>query len=483
MAFCTLRYDNENVIRERHPLLKGRPSQLASWGRLSMFASTIIIIVVTAFCLTSPTTSTWIRGTRLIDTKTIPSDLGPERSKFCVAHAAYGSEYKQIAAMSAVTKKHYADLHGYKFLQYIGDTLDEFVHSYCPELAGQIELAYSRTTPVKSCGIWAALRDSCDYVLWTDADSVIVDSSIKMEDLLYLDHPKTAANLVSEQFFSDEDLQKQADALHKKDVLFFLESYSALGLCSGLTQRSLNLGACGLPDEFANCVNTGAMIMRSGPFAETFLRDQLALAVFDNEFLLHSPCSTNNLGTGFAKNLTWDQCMFRGETEQCTLSCLYRQNPKLLENTMCRISDDISTHFLFGRLLDPPKQTIDSLRGLYDKRSQQYTASGETSSWTSSLSGVPHPYKGTLVYNCMGGDSALKMDCVTRATYLIWPEMIPTEDYAPPRPDNLPVGELPDLDAPSADKRVESVGSLPAAPNVVQEPPSIYPPVASAPIF
>ena len=364
-------------------------------------------------------------------------EVEDSRTKFCVAHGAYGENYKSIAALSARTKAKYADLHGYRFVEFIGDTLDDFVDKYCPELAGQIKYAYSATTPVKSCGIWASLRDSCDYVLWTDADAIIVDSSITMEHLLFMDDDE-----------ADDDL------VRSKDVLFFLESYADLGLCPDLTspERQLPKGSCGLPDEFGNCVNTGAVIMRSGDFTETLLREQLAMAVFDNDFLTNSPCSTNDLGTGFAKNLTWDQCMFTGETEQCTLSCLYRQNPKFLENTACQISNDNQTHYLFGTLLSPPIEAVisylDTLKDdtppekIVIPKNLQFNTTDDYLDYLRSI-GPPHPYEGTFVYNCMGGDFFQKMNCVAMATYWLWPEMIPTDTYAPRRDANVPHNYLP----------------------------------------
>ncbi|KAJ8600220.1 hypothetical protein CTAYLR_001939 [Chrysophaeum taylorii] len=335
------------------------------------------------------------------------------RSRFCVAHAAYGSEYSSMAKISAVTKRRYAQLHGYRFLEFVAPSLDDFVDAYCPELKGQIALAYSKTTPVKSCGIWAALRDSCDYVLWTDADAVVVDSSIRLEELMYLEDGKRA---------SSEDVDRLTD----RSVLFFLEAYKKFGLCPGLADPALEPGSCGSPEEFGNCVNTGAMIFKSGTFAETLIRDQLALAVFDNDFLRNSPCSTNNLGN--AKNLTWDQCAFSGETEQCTLSCLYRNNPVLLEDTVCRVSDDNRTHYLFGTLLDPPEEAVESFADLGLSIPSETNAMRQFDG----NHGPPHPYDGSFIYNCMGGDFARKFECLAYATYSMWPEMHEDDNMAPP---------------------------------------------------
>ena len=392
-----------------------------------------------------------------------------KRSKFCVAHAAYGEDYKSIAAVTAVTKQRYAKLHGYRFLEYVSDTLDDFVNDYCPELAGQIRLAYSLTTPVKSCGIWAALRDSCDYVFWTDADAVIVDSSIRMEKLLFMDEfDEKEKRKFSGGELTGKEFERQ-NLIRNKDVLFFLESYQKLGLCSGLTERPLALGSCGFPDEFGNCVNTGAVLMRSGEFTETLLRDQLALAVFDNDFLLESPCSTNDLGSGYALNLTWDQCMFRGETEQCTLSCLYRQNPLLFEKTMCQISDDNTTHYLFGTLLDPPPAAVQSF--LDNIHHTKESIANTTDDYLQQVRdiGPPHPYKGTLVYNCMGGNFVQKMNCATFATYWLWPEMLPTDDYAPPRPGRLPTQILPEVNVD--DLLASSSSSASSSEHQVPQPP------------
>ncbi|KAJ8609633.1 hypothetical protein CTAYLR_006270 [Chrysophaeum taylorii] len=385
---------------------------VADWLRVIFVGS---LAIVGTMCAVPLATIGWLRYR---ETQTKLPEEGRTRSKFCIAHAAYGPEYVSVAKVAAVTKRRYAERHGYRFVEYVSNSLDDFVDTYCPELQGQIALAYSKTTPVKSCGIWAALRDSCDYVLWTDADAVLVDSSIRMEDLLYLEP-------------GDDVSSEDVDRLAGRSVLFFVEAYRKLGLCANLSDKHLERGYCGTAEEFGNCVNTGAMIVKSGSFAETLIRDQLALAVFDNDFLEHSPCSTNNLGSGMALNITWDQCMFEGETEQCTLSCLYRNNPVLLEDTVCRVSDDNRTHYLFGTLLDPPRAAVESFShqlglSLPNKTEAMRQFDGKHD--------PPHPYEGSFIYNCMGGDFARKMQCVTAATYSLWPEMRADEDenLAPP---------------------------------------------------
>lgn len=395
---------------ETAPLLSAkRDTKRPAGGTRLLFATSAILVCVTlcvipliVASLTSPDRN----GKK-------HNSSSPSRSQFCVAHAAYGTEFRSIAEVSAVTKRRYAEMHGYQFLEYISDSLDEFVDTNCPELRGQIDLAYSKTTPVKSCGMWAALRDSCDYVLWTDADAVLVDSSLTMEALLYLE---------PSQGVSTEDVER----LGGKDVLFFLEAYKELGLCPELNDDPAP-GFCGSADSFGNCVNTGALILRKSDFAETMIRNQLALAIFDNDFLLDSPCSTQNLGVGASRNITWDQCMFVGETEQCTLSCMYRNEPQLLDNTMCRVSDDNQTHYLFGTLLDPPEEALESLLEYAAAHNIQLP---NTTTPTDMFEGAaaphrkpPRPYQGSLVYNCMGGDYEEKLQCVTYATYYMWPEM------------------------------------------------------------
>lgn len=399
---------------ERLPLVYKPPSR--GWTRIGLVMAAALGIAGTLCVVPFAARAAFRRHETSAVEKT-------NRSRFCIAQAAYGDEYVSMAAVTSVSKQRYAALHGYRYLEYAASSLDDFVDKYCPELAGQIALAYSKTTPVKSCGIWAALRDSCDYVLWTDADAVLVDSSIRLEDLMYLDDAS------------------QADGLAGRDVLFFLEAYKKLGLCSSLSAPNLPPGYCGTVDDFANCVNTGALIVKSGAFAETLIRDQLAMAVFDNDFLLHSPCATDSLGSGLARNITWDQCMFQGETEQCTLSCLYRNNPTLLDSTVCRISDDNNTHYLFGTLLDPPEEALTSFENEVGVDASNVSAM----ELYDGHHDPPHPYDGTFIYNCMGGNFEQKMKCVTFATYSLWPDMLNDDATAPARPRDSQVGILPEV--------------------------------------
>ena len=83
-------------------------------------------------------------------------------------------------------------------------------------------------------------------------------------------------------------------------------------------------------------------VIKSGLFAESFLRQQLAMAVFDNTFLQHSLCSShaimNHTDTGTYHNWatnTWDQCVYNKKTEQCTIECLYRYEPALFNTSRC----------------------------------------------------------------------------------------------------------------------------------------------------
>ena len=67
--------------------------------------------------------------------------------------------------------------------------------------------------------------------------------------------------------------------LGDREAAFFLET-------TGVS------GDCGTADEFAAHVDAGAFVLKSGSWAEVLLRQQLALSIFDNDFLEHSPCST-----------------------------------------------------------------------------------------------------------------------------------------------------------------------------------------------
>ena len=69
-------------------------------------------------------------------------------------------------------------------MELLAENRDDFLETHCPELRGEAERAFSKTTPVKACGVWAALRDSCEAVLWTDADSIVVDGRLGVDELL-----------------------------------------------------------------------------------------------------------------------------------------------------------------------------------------------------------------------------------------------------------------------------------------------------------
>lgn len=71
-------------------------------------------------CVVPIATVGWARQATVLGDKDRHQKAAP-RSRFCVAHAAYGSEYKTIAQVSALTKRRYAKMHGYRFLQYLSD--------------------------------------------------------------------------------------------------------------------------------------------------------------------------------------------------------------------------------------------------------------------------------------------------------------------------------------------------------------------------
>ena len=177
--------------------------------------------------------------------------------------------------------------------------------------------------------------------------------------------------------------------LGDREAAFFLET-------TGVS------GACGSADEFAAHVDAGAFVLKSGSWAEVLLRQQLALSIFDNEFLEHSPCSTKGLDP---LNPNWDQCHYAGKTEQCTLGCLYRTQPQLLERTRC-VYASLASSPLGGVLLEPDYQVA---------------AYGVNASSVAEFLGDVFPAiapraDGLLVFNCMGGTAAEKVLCVEWAT-------------------------------------------------------------------
>ena len=192
------------------------------------------------------------RRQRRDEAKRRSSLSAPKKHAYCVAHGAYGN-YTRVARVASRSKRAYARSRGYGFVELLAESRDDFLETHCPELRGEAERAFSKTTPVKACGVWAALRDSCEAVLWTDADSIIVDGRLGVDELL-----------------------------GDREAAFFLET-------TGVS------GDCGTADEFAAHVDAGAFVLKSGSWAEGLLRQQLALSIFDNAFLEHSPCSTKGL--------------------------------------------------------------------------------------------------------------------------------------------------------------------------------------------
>ena len=104
-------------------------------------------------------------------------------------------------------------------------------------------------------------------------------------------------------------------------------------------------------------------------------------------------------------NPNWDQCHYAGKTEQCTLGCLYRTQPRLLERTRC-VYASLSVSPLGGVLLEPDYQVA---------------AYGVNASSVAEFLGDVFPAiapraDGLLVFNCMGGTAAEKVLCVEWAT-------------------------------------------------------------------
>ena len=341
---------------EATPLRRQRQKNDSGWwvrGALLLGLAVLASLVLAS----QPADET--RRQRRDEAKRRSSLSAPKKHAYCVAHGAYGN-YTRVARVASRSKRAYARSRGYGFVELLAESRDDFLETHCPELRGEAERAFSKTTPVKACGVWAALRDSCEAVLWTDADSIVVDGRLGVDELL-----------------------------GDREAAFFLET-------AGVS------GDCGTADEFAAHVDAGAFVLKSGSWAEVLLRQQLALSIFDNAFLEHSPCSTRGLDP---LNPNWDQCHYAGKTEQCTLGCLYRTQPQLLERTRC-VYASLSSSPLGGVLLEPDYQVA---------------AYGVNASSVAEFLGDVFPAiapraDGLLVFNCMGGTAAEKVLCVEWAT-------------------------------------------------------------------
>ena len=348
--------DSPDSDDEETPLRRQRQkNDSGNWVRGALLLG--LAVLASLVLASQPADET--RRQRRDEAKRRSSLSAPKKHAYCVAHGAYGN-YTRVARVASRSKRAYARSRGYGFVELLAENRDDFLATHCPELRGEAERAFSKTTPVKACGVWAALRDSCEAVLWTDADSIVVDGRLGVEQII-----------------------------GDREAAFFLET-------TGVS------GDCGTADEFAAHVDAGAFVLKSGSWAEVLLRQQLALSIFDNAFLEHSPCSTKGLDP---LNPNWDQCHYAGKTEQCTLGCLYRTQPQLLERTRC-VYASLASSPLGGVLLEPDYQVA---------------AYGVNASSVAEFLGEVFPAiapraDGLLVFNCMGGTAAEKVLCVEWAT-------------------------------------------------------------------
>lgn len=88
--------------------------------------------------------------------------------KFAVCTLAIGEEYKLAVEPSQQTKRDYCSLHGYDYID------DESVYDKSRPIAWSKLLLIKKYLP------------KYDYVVWIDADAIIMDLTQKLEDKIYL---------------------------------------------------------------------------------------------------------------------------------------------------------------------------------------------------------------------------------------------------------------------------------------------------------
>ena len=144
----------------------------------------------------------------------------------------------------------------------------------------------------------------------------------------------------------------------------------------------------------------GAFVLKSGSWAEVLLR-QLALSIFDNEFLEHSPCSTRGLDPQLGPG-TSATTRARRSSARSVVSIGRSRNPRPNEVRLRALAASP----LGGVLPSPTTRSRPTASTLAVRRLSPRGTCFRRS----------RRAHGLLVFNCMGGTAAEKVLCVEWAT-------------------------------------------------------------------
>ncbi|EGB03417.1 hypothetical protein AURANDRAFT_68045 [Aureococcus anophagefferens] len=234
------------------------------------------------------------------------------------SHVAYGERYLELGAATANNKREYARQNQYTFVPMGAQDYETLLMRYCPLIAAEARIA-DPITGAKFCAMRYALTEQgCDWMLLTDVDSVVIDTSVRIEDLI---GGETA-------FLSTR--------VAIPDVVWFV-NWSLVSEIREETEveeagrASIIGGSCGDVVVFAASLNTGAFLMRSSTFTFDLLtHNVLALSSMGPSFLTESACST--AGIGAAEE---DQCASNSGVEECSIGCIHRMHPDWLKKAWC----------------------------------------------------------------------------------------------------------------------------------------------------
>jgi len=254
---------------------------------------------------------------------------------FCLGHVAYGersespsyhlqlswkisycNRYLELGTATASNKREYARQNRYTFVPIGAQDYECLLIKYCPSIAAEARLA-DPITGAKFCAMRYALAEQgCDWMLLTDVDSVVIDTSVRIEDLIG----------------SDAALLPTGDAI--PDVIWFVD-WSIVSNAQEDTEKEAHatgiVAPCGDVALFAASLNMGAFLMRRSTFTSDLLtHNVLALSSMGASFLTESDCSTAGLGaTGE------DLCASNSGVEECSIGCIHRMHPDWLEKAQC----------------------------------------------------------------------------------------------------------------------------------------------------
>ena len=97
---------------------------------------------------------------------------------------SYCNRYLELGTATASNKREYARQNQYTFVPMGAQDYETLLMRYCPLIAAEARIA-DPITGAKFCAMRYALTEQgCDWMLLTDVDSVVIDTSVRIEDLI-----------------------------------------------------------------------------------------------------------------------------------------------------------------------------------------------------------------------------------------------------------------------------------------------------------